>query len=193
MWSITEFWDSLRNLNLQDWGNVGTILAAIAGAVAATAAMSSARATQRTVREMESARIAQSRPLILITARRETNHIVLVMKNYGGPAADVHARFAGHVAWAAGDNLNDAPLFQQPIPVLSPSEEFTLILGQWPEYWFTYSRDASGAPVPTGWSGNPVEFSFHLSYRDPFTNKIYSDDSGKVSIRPFMPTAPRFR
>ena len=171
-----------------DWQLISTTFTTIFTAIAALAAFLSARATRHTVQEMERARIAQTRPLVLVTSRVQDKEILIAIKNFGGPASEVRINsLQSSTPWADGDYLNQAPLFSQPIPVLAPGEEITIHIGLFSDYWFSHSRDVGGARIKTGWSGNPVVFVFDLSYEDPFTGQQYTETSRQVSIRHFAP------
>jgi hypothetical protein len=170
-----------------DWQFILTAITAVSSAIAAIAASWSARSAQATAREATQARIAETRPLVLLTTRREGDVVVLVIRNFGGPAAAVSLKFLDLIPSSRGEDPTDSPIFTQPIPVLTPGEELTLPIAYWPDYWFTFGSDAAGARIANGWSGNPVYFRFDLRYRDPFTGTSY-DEVGQVSIHHLAPT-----
>jgi hypothetical protein len=120
MFGLTaEQWDALSA--------IGTLVSAALALAVVVLTLVSVRHNGRMVQEMEKQRLAQSNPLILLAFDQQEvangSDIVILVENYGGPAAQVRFSFRTPMLNSQRTDISQDPLLAGTLPIMRPGEQ----------------------------------------------------------------------
>lgn len=132
-------------------------------------------ATADLVTETRDARLAQSRPVILISFEVDSHNgrLNLLIGHYGGgPARNVQFRFAPKLLNEENKDIGAEPPFSTGIPLITPGYRQTAPFGTFAGYrsrWFF-------GPRPDGTRDTPGQWAATITFNDPLANdQKYTD------------------
>ena len=160
----------LVNRTLRDGVDLSSLAAMISALVALVAIHQSRQSldvSKATVDEARDARLAQSRPQVLVSFEVEDNTICAVVGHYGGgPARNVRFNFHPPLKNHQGDDIGAKPPFATGIAMVVPGHRQRVQFADFGEYYLYFLIDES----PQGIVMRASQFALTISLSDPLAN-----------------------
>jgi len=149
------------------WGVWVTGLASFATMALVLLTVLTVRTSSQAISETRAARLAQSRPQVLVSFERDGDTLYLVIGHYGGgPARNVRFYFAPALKNDRGDDIGANPPLSTGVPIMPPSFRQRVSFADFDDYrtyWFL-------GVWPDGIISTPGKFSATIKLNDPLAN-----------------------
>lgn len=145
-------------------------------------------ATYAILTETRDARLAQSRPRVLVHFQRNADRLYVVVGHFGGgPATDVRFRFSPPLTNQRGDNVGEKPPLSTGIPMLPPGEKLSVYFAEFQDYQTDWGannllRRGMGAPIPA----IPSRFDVTVTLRDPLADDAEYETTYALDLEHLM-------
>lgn len=181
IFSVAVVWSGNRTAGR--WGIWVTGVASFATMTLVLLTYLTVRTSERAIAETRAARLAQSRPQVLVSFERDGKALNVVIEHHGGgPARNVRFDFKPPLKNHEDEDIGAKPPFSTGVPMMAPRFRHVARFAD----FNAYALDWLASETPEGVTSNSGQFAVTIILNDPLANDERYAYSYKLDVAHLM-------